>query len=207
VQILEPRDPHAEVGAGLRKVDEPQEQRPEEIHDLPRLVRPVDPLVDRRRHDVAHQREVPRRTHVDLLERLRRDARGEARLLEEHQHAIGLREARVVGVEVVPHALELPVGREPGRHDLLDRLAHALHALEEERDVEVFLGAIVEVDRPDGDLGLSCDVLDRRAREPLLGEDADGRRLEGLSPGAALADLPVRSPHSSRRIRARAGGR
>src|SRR3972149_5053252 len=101
---------------------------------------------------------------------------------------------------------EMP-GGEPRRHDLLDRLAHALHALEEQRDVKVFLGAIVEVDRPDGDLGLAGDVLDRRAREPLLGEDTDGRRLEGLSPGAALAALPVRTPHSSRRIRARAGGR
>ena len=128
-----------------------------------------------------------------FLERLRREARGEPGLLEEEEDPVRLRVAEVVGVEVVPHPLELAVGGEPRRHDLLDPFPEPLHALDEKGDVELLLRAVVEVDRPHRELGLAGDVLHRGPGVALVPEDLDGGRLDGLPSGPPLSHLPLRS--------------
>src|SRR3990170_254019 len=125
--------------------------------------------------------------------RPRKSDQREPRLLEEEEDPVGLRVAEVVGVEVVPHPLELAVGGEPRRHDLLDPLPEPLHALEEKGDVELLLRAVVEVDGPHRELGLAGDVLHRGPGVAFVPEDLDGGRLDGLTSGPPLPHLPLQS--------------
>ena len=84
---------------------------------------------------------------------------------------------------------------EPAREDSKVAGAKLLGALGDKIQVKIVARRVVEIDRADCHFGLARDHLDRRAFEPVPGEDFGGRGQDGLPARVSFTPMPLLDAH------------
>ena len=87
---------------------------------------------------------------------------------------------------------------EPPREDSDVSRTKLLGAVRDKIQVKIVARRVVEVDRADGHLGLARNHLDRRAFEPMPGENLGRRTEDSLSPRTPLPPMPFLHAHRLR---------
>src|SRR5580704_18628400 len=90
---------------------------------------------------------------------------------------------------------ELVERLEPACEDSKVADSELLGALGDKIQVKIVARRIVEIDRADCYFGLARDHLDRRAFEPVPGEDLGGRRQDSLAARESFSSMPLLDAH------------